>query len=196
MRSREGVVVPLRSFAVGKARLADVLGEDARAALAREMADAVVGAAGDRPMIVVTSAPDVRTWCATRDIATIDDPGSLDAAAAAGHEWMRGAGVIRTIIAHADLPFASSFDAVAGDGEGRVAVIVPDHRDDGTPVLSIPTDAAFGFAYGPGSFARHVAEARRCELEVRIVHDDALGFDVDTPEDLTRLRTLRPSPLQ
>ena len=42
-----------------------------------------------------------------------------------------------------------------------VAVAVPCHRDDGTPVLSLPTAVAgFVFAYGPGSFRRHAAAAR------------------------------------
>ena len=41
-----GVVVPLRSFALGKARLAAALDDDARAALARAMAERVVAAAG------------------------------------------------------------------------------------------------------------------------------------------------------
>ena len=90
---------------------------------------------------------------------------------------------------HGDLPFATSLDAVAGDGAAPVAVLVPDHRGDGTPVCSIPVAAPFEFAYGAGSFARHVASAARAELEVRVVRDPTLAFDVDVPEDLARLDT-------
>ena len=50
------------------------------------------------------------------------------------------------VIAHADLPVVTSFEAVLTDGSDPVAVVVPDHRDDGTPVLSLPTAATFGFA--------------------------------------------------
>jgi len=67
-------------------------------------------------------------------------------------------------------------------------VLVPDHRDDGTPVLSVPVAAPFRFAYGPGSFRRHVAEASRHGLAVRVVRDPDLAFDVDLPADLERLR--------
>jgi 2-phospho-L-lactate guanylyltransferase len=91
------------------------------------------------------------------------------------------------VIAHADLPLATTFDHVAGDGAAPVAVIVPCHRGDGTPVLSLPVDAPFRFAYGPGSFARHCSEAERAGLEVRIVRDPALSFDVDVPDDLALL---------
>ena len=65
--------------------------------------------------------------------------------------------------------------------------IVPDRRNDGTNVLCLPTDAGFRFAYGPGSFARHHAEARRIGLAVRVAPDRLLGADVDLPSDLADL---------
>jgi 2-phospho-L-lactate guanylyltransferase len=184
-----GIVVPLRSFRFGKARLARVLDDDARVALAQRMADAVIAAAGTREIVVVSSAPEVAAWCETHGLARLDDPGSLDAAAAAGRAWVRGRGLSRVVVVHGDLPFATSLDEVAGDGPAPTAVLVPDHRGDGTPVCSVPVDAPFEFAYGSGSFARHVAAAGRAELEVRVVRDPALGFDVDIPEDLARLDT-------
>jgi 2-phospho-L-lactate guanylyltransferase len=95
---------------------------------------------------------------------------------------------VRVVVAHADLPFARSLDPVDGDGVDPVAALVPCHRDDGTPVLAVPVAAPFGFAYGPGSFRRHVDEARRAGLTVRIVRDPDLAFDVDVPADLERLR--------
>jgi 2-phospho-L-lactate/phosphoenolpyruvate guanylyltransferase len=88
---------------------------------------------------------------------------------------------------HGDLPLATNLDVVAGDGSAAIAVLVPDHRDDGTPVLSVPVDAPFTFAYGTNSFARHVAAARAAGLQTRVVRDAALGFDIDVPEDLARL---------
>ena len=182
-----GVVVPLRSFAQGKARLAHVLDDDARRALTRTMAERVVGAAGDRPVVVVSSAPDVVTWAHGIGVAQIDDPGSLAGAAVAGRAWVRGQGLARVVVMHADLPLASTLDGIADDGDRALAVIVPDHHDDGTPVLALPSASEFAFAYGPGSCARHVAEAARCGLAVRIVRDRALGFDVDDADDLAAL---------
>jgi 2-phospho-L-lactate guanylyltransferase len=182
-----GVVVPIRSFALGKGRLADVLDDDARRALTRTMAERVIGAAGVRPVVVVSSAPDVVAWCAGREVACIDDPGSLNGAAGAGRDWVRGQGLSRVVVMHADLPLASTLDGIADDADAAIAVLVPDHHDDGTPVLAIPSAADFGFAYGPGSCARHVAEAERCGLTVRVVRDRALGFDVDDAADLAAL---------
>ena len=65
---------------------------------------------------------------------------------------------------------------------------MPCHRDDGTPVLSLPTAATgFVFAYGPGSFRRHAAAARGAGLAFRVCRDPRLGRDVDAPEDLIGL---------
>lgn len=188
-RHLPGVVVPLRSFAFGKARLAGVLDDAARASLARRMAGTVVAAAGACPLVIVSSAPDVAAWTAERGLARVDDPGSLDLAAVAGRSWVRAQGLGRVVVAHADLPLARSLEAVAAGGDTPVATVVPDRHDDGTPVLALPVDAPFRFAYGPGSFARHVAEAERCGLEVRVVRDPELGFDVDEPADLAALET-------
>jgi len=182
-----GVVVPLRSFARGKVRLADALDDDARRAFTRTMAERVVAAAGSRPIVIVSSAPEVISWSSALGLASVSDPGSLDLAAAAGRQWVRDRGLGRVIVMHADLPLATALDGIADDGDAPVAVVVPDHRDDGNPVLAIPSAAQFAFAYGPGSCARHVAEARRCGLDVRVVRDRALGFDVDDASDLEAL---------
>ena len=155
------------------------------------MADGVVDAVDGRPVVIVSSADEVVAWARARGLDVVDDPGSLDAAARAGQVWAAARGLPRYAIVHADLPLARTLDGVVSDGAASIAVIVPDHRDDGTPVLSLPTAAPFSFAYGPDSAARHADEARRRSLTVRIVHDAELGFDVDFATDLSTLRALR-----
>jgi 2-phospho-L-lactate guanylyltransferase len=186
-----GVVLPLRSFSHGKARLAAHVGARRREELVRDMADRVVRAAGALPILVVSSSRDVARWATARGLTRIDDPGSLDGAAAAGRDHYRAAGVARVVVAHGDLPLAETFDHVAADGAARVAVVVPCHREDGTPVLAVPTDVPFEFTYGHGSFARHCEHARALGLEVRVVRDPALSFDVDVPDDLDDLEHRR-----
>ena len=182
-----GVVVPLRSFALGKVRLAHALDDDARRELSRTMAERVIAAAGSRPLVIVSSAPEVITWATELDVAYIPDPGTLDSAAVAGRAWVRERGLLRVVVMHADLPLATSLDGIADDAGAPIAVLVPDHHHDGNPVLAIPAAADFAFRYGPDSCARHAAEARRLGLEVRIIEDRALGFDVDDEADLDQL---------
>ena len=191
--SRVGVVVPIRSFIGAKERLAALLDEDARAAALRGMADRVIDAAAPMPVIVVSSAPEVREWALARGARVLDDPGSLDAAAAAGTQALANDGFMRAVIAHADLPRARSLTPLATDLERPVVALVPCHRDDGTNVLSIPTDLPFRFAYGPGSFQRHLGEAARLGVEVRVVRAPDLMVDVDTPDDLQHLDSSCPA---
>jgi len=193
MRAEFGVVVPIRTFALANTRLSDALDDDARAALARRLAETVVRAAEPVPVVIVTSAPEVEQWARGRGLEVAPDPGSLDAAAASGVAALSARGVRRAVVAHADLPFVTSFQAVTRDADQPVAVLVPDQRDDGTPVLSVPTDTPFTFAYGPGSFRRHLHAARAAGLAVRVVRDSRLAFDVDTVDDLHVLRARIPA---
>jgi 2-phospho-L-lactate guanylyltransferase len=182
-----GVVVPIRAFALGKARLAAHLDPAERAALGRRLAEQVVGAASGLETLVVSSDEDVRSWARGLQLSAIDDPGTLDAAAHEGRARLALSGCTRVVIAHGDLPFATTFSGVARDGSRPVVVAVPCHRDDGTPVLSVPAHVDFAFAYGPGSFRRHAAEARRLGMGFRVVRDGNLAFDVDLPDDLALL---------
>ena len=59
-------------------------------------------------------------------------------------------------------------------------------------LISIPVTPSFPFAYGPGSFRRHLAGARAAGLAVRVVRDPLLGFDVDLPSDLAALTAIAP----
>jgi 2-phospho-L-lactate guanylyltransferase len=187
-----GVVIPVRAFALGKARLTAHLDDETRAALARTLADRVGAASGELPTVVVSSAADVRDWARTRGLDVIDDPGTLDDAAVAGRAWVTARGCARAVVAHADLPFAQSLAPLARDGGRPIVAVVPCHRDDGTTVISVPVDVPFEFAYGPGSFRRHAAEARRLGLGFRVVRDAELAFDVDVPDDLDRLDLVVP----
>ena len=55
-------------------------------------------------------------------------------------------------------------------------------------VLGLPVGCGFEFAYGEGSFDRHLAEAQRLSeaagLEVTVLQDQNLAWDVDEPADL------------
>ncbi len=191
-----GFVLPVRAFQLGKVRLADDLSLAGRAELAAQMADTVRRAIGAWPLVVVTSAPEVMAWAqataADHDTHVILDPGSLDAAAAAGVEYFEARGAARVVVVHADLPRARTLDAFARDAGQPVVTLVPCHRDDGTNVLSVPAGSGFRFAYGPSSFRRHLAEARRLGLATRVLRDPNLAFDVDLPSDLAAISTPRP----
>jgi 2-phospho-L-lactate guanylyltransferase len=110
-------------------------------------------------------------------------PRGLDAAVTEGVDALAAEGVARIVVAHADLPRAAGLAELAGD-PGDPVTLVPDRVEDGTNVAVVPAASGFRFAYGPGSFRRHVAEAARLGLGPRIVRRAALAWDVDEPADL------------
>lgn len=176
------MVIPVKGFHAAKVRLAPALTPAARAVLARSMATGVVRAAGDLPVLVVCEDPMVRDWAAEVGAKVCWTPGlGLDGAVEAGVAEAARQGADRVVVAHGDLPMATGLDHVVGT---TGVIVVPDRRAQGTNVIAVPAASGFRFAYGPGSFDRHCAEALRLGLTVEIRTDVALGWDVDVPDDL------------
>jgi 2-phospho-L-lactate/phosphoenolpyruvate guanylyltransferase len=184
------VLVPVKAFTHAKRRLTVALGDDERRALVRRMAEQVLRAAAPFPVAVVCDDPEVAEWARGHNALVLWEPGrGLNGAVQSGVAQLAERGVRRVVVAHADLPLARGLAHLAGfDG----VTLVPDRRDDGTNVIELATSAGFRFAYGPGSFERHLAECRRLELAVRVVREPFLSYDVDWPSDLSeRVRSGR-----
>jgi 2-phospho-L-lactate/phosphoenolpyruvate guanylyltransferase len=196
---RAAVLVPVKDFRQAKVRLAAALSPGERASLARAMADTVVTAASPLDTFVVCDDEAVRAWAEARRATVLWRPGlGLNGAVTDGVLTLGGLGYERVVVAHSDLPLALDLAWAAYLPE---VTLVPDRRDDGTNVASVPTNLRFAFSYGPGSFRRHAAEARRLGLGVRVVREPRLGWDVDIPDDLAHpsieevLPSLRTSPV-
>jgi 2-phospho-L-lactate guanylyltransferase len=179
------VLVPVKAFSQAKMRLAPVLSVAERAALARRLAERVVSAARPLPVTVVCDDPGVAMWALDLGAKVLREPGlGLNAAVTAAVAQLASEGYERVVVAHGDLPLATNLAWLAcEDG----IVLVPDRRNDGTNVISLPARCGFKFSYGPGSFARHQDEAQRSGLPWRAVHDDTLAWDVDVPDDMAAL---------
>jgi 2-phospho-L-lactate guanylyltransferase len=176
------VLLPVKAFSQAKARLASLLDPAARAELARELADRVVAAAAPLPVAVVCDDDDVAAWARARGAEVVWRPArGLNGAVEDGVAHLGETGFSRVVVAHADLPLVDSFDEITSV---PMIALAPDRHEDGTNVAVVPPSAGFRFRYGPGSFARHRAEAERLGLGPTIVRSDRLGWDVDTPADL------------
>lgn len=183
--------MPVKAFGQAKRRLHLAMNAPDRAALARAMADRVVAAAAPLPVAVVCDDTDVADWARARGALVVWEPGrGLNGAVEAGVEHLRDAGVTHVTVAHADLPRAADL-AQVGDVPG--ITLVPDRYGNGTNVMALPTDAGFEFSYGPGSFARHRAEAERLGLPTRVLDRPDLAYDVDEPGDIVPVATFGPT---
>jgi 2-phospho-L-lactate guanylyltransferase len=176
------VLIPVKAFAAGKARLAPTLDVHARAELSRVMATRVLEAAAPLPVAVVCDDAEVAAWAVAHGAMVLPEPGrGLNGAVEAGVGHLVALGAREVLVAHADLPLAQGLAQLAGfDG----ITLVPDRRDDGTNVVCVPADAPFRFAYGPGSFGRHRAEVERLGRAYRVVREPDLAWDVDIPSDI------------
>lgn len=187
----DAVLVPVKRFSDAKLRLAPALSPERRAELARTMAERVVASAGGLPVAVVCDDRDVAAWARSLGALVIWEPGrGLNGAVEEGVARLAAAGVQFVVVAAGDLPLASDLRWVTErwSPDGLAVTIVPDRRHDGTNVIAVPTRPTFGFSYGPGSYARHLGEAQRLGLPVRVIHDSPLAWDVDLPADLVALQ--------
>jgi 2-phospho-L-lactate guanylyltransferase len=179
---RPAVLVPVKAFGAAKRRLADVLPAPDRAELARRMATAVITAARPLTVFVVCDDDEVAGWAEAAGTQVLWRPGhGLNGAVTDGVASLAKLGFTDVLVAHADLPLARDLPRFIRPG---LITLVPDRHDDGTNVIALPAALGFRFAYGPGSFRHHVAEAHSHGLGVRVWREPRLGLDVDLPEDL------------
>ena len=193
-------VVPLRSFHEAKQRLASALDDGARAALFRAMVRDVLAALAEVPELataVITDDPEVRAEAEAGGVRVLSEaalaerPG-LNGAVAGAARWVAEQGGQGVLVLHGDLPLLTAGDLRAMldawralPGERRV-VLAPSADQDGTNGLLAGPPDALAFSYGPGSFARHRAQAEQ-GANLKVLSLAGVAADVDNPADLTRI---------
>lgn len=180
------VIIPVKSFAMGKRRLSGALDPGVRATLSRALADHVAGtaaAAGLIPLLVTADA-EVAEWATRSGYPSLADPGEgLDAAVASGVEWSLMSGGTWLAL-HSDLPLlkASDIGSLTTMLEHRESVIAPS-ADGGTSAIGGREPISFSF--GVASFHRHLPRL----VDPGVVARTGLLHDVDSPADLISATT-------
>jgi 2-phospho-L-lactate guanylyltransferase len=196
------VLIPVKRFRLAKRRLAGMLDDEQRIALAQWLAERVVAAAAPAPVFVACEDEAVAGWADTVGAEVLWTPGlGLNGAVESSRSTISGKGFDHLVIAHSDLPLAADLTDIPRMG---TITLVPDRAGGGTNVLSLPVEAAIEISYGAGSFAAHLRQALAVAAEptaglpVEVRRDPRLALDVDTPDDLAHpaLRTELPGWLQ
>jgi 2-phospho-L-lactate guanylyltransferase len=194
---RTVAVLPVKSFARAKQRIAGALSSVDRPVLAEAMVRDVLAALervdGLDAVVVVTGEPRARVIALDAGATIVDDHREAGQSAAAGEgiEAAMAGGAHRVLLVPGDCPALDPGEVarlLAAQGADGV-VIVPDRHGSGTNALLLSPPDAIRPSFGPGSFARHAALARARGAQVRVAQIASLGLDVDTPGDLTALRT-------
>ncbi|KUK45633.1 MAG: 2-phospho-L-lactate guanylyltransferase, partial [Anaerolinea thermophila] len=87
----------------------------------------------------------------------------------------------------ADLPYINKEeveDFLAQEGEPPEIIISSDRHSEGTNALFINPIGILEYNFGPWSFRKHIEQAERKKIKVKIKNMESLTFDLDVPEDL------------
>jgi 2-phospho-L-lactate/phosphoenolpyruvate guanylyltransferase len=190
-------VVPAKPLGAALGRLEGVLDAPARRALQeamlRDVLRACAGAAALAGALVVTADPAAAALAAEEGARVVGEgprPRGMNAAVGRGLEAARAEGAAAALVLTADLPLAApaDLDALAGARASGVGVALAPSRDGtGTNGLLLRPPGALRPELGPGSLARHRAQAARRGIRLALRTLPGLALDVDTPEDLDAL---------
>ena len=177
---RDAIVIPLKSFAVGKQRLRRGGVSDVTA-LVEQLALGVIRHCLPRRVIVLCESDDVEAFARRHRVevwrTTAD---SLNESIQSAYRDLGGR-LDRLIIVHGDLRRPQGLSLI-DPAEG--VTVVTDHHGRGTNVLVVPTALDFRFAYGLDSAAAHSREARRLGVACHVIDGSPWSFDVDELADL------------
>ncbi len=194
---RTAAVLPIKTFASAKQRLAGMLAADDRTALAAAMAFDVLetlrSVAAIDELIVVSGEPAMSAAAAQAGahlVADEQEAGHSDAAAR-GIRVATALGATRVLLVPGDCPALAGreLDALLSVRDDGV-VVVPDRLATGTNALLLQPPDVIAPGFGPGSRVRHVERARAVGASVSIVEVAGLELDIDTPQDLNALAAL------
>jgi 2-phospho-L-lactate guanylyltransferase len=183
-------VVPIKSLAQAKSRLAPCLDPQGRASLVLTMLDRVLAALaatdGLGGRLVVTADARVAAFAAARGARVLREhpDGGLNAALLQAANWLHRQRAQRMLIVPGDIPFAtaSDFRRLLTCSQQDSLVLVPAKGGHGTGALLSPLPLPLSPMFGPDSFRRHCAAARNLRM---VVHESPrIGFDIDEPADL------------
>ncbi len=181
-------LVAVNARAECKTRLARVLDPATRLTLVRAMLEHVLSTAEACPAIDRVALVSPEQEGPARDRLLIQDRGrgmNLALQAAVAHACQAGAE--RALILPADLPRLAVDDVQAMvDASAYGVALAPDAGEVGTNAIALRLPTRFGFRFGAGSFAAHLAEAQAMQGEVVVARREGLA-DLDRPEDLALL---------
>lgn len=185
-------IVPVKPLDEAKSRLAGVLTQEERIALARRLLD--------RTLLKLTRARGIaRAAVISRDESALtigrkfgawtilESHPNLNEALEQARRVCLANGARALLVIPADLPRLRVRDVEKMIALGVPApriVIAPAARDGGTNALLMNPADALAFQFGVASFARHCAAAKDSGIPVALYNSDTVTFDLDLPEDL------------
>lgn len=184
-------LVPVKSRHLAKGRLSPVLSPRQRRELTETMLRALLRRLSEVRGLDGVALVTSDAWELASGPRLIAYPsGDLNAASAHGAQVLAEAGATALLVLPADIPCAGTaeIERLLTVGRECPVVVVPDRHGRGTNALYLRPPTCLAPAFGPDSFRRHLRLAASLGLEARSLPLPGIGFDIDTPTDLARLR--------
>jgi len=192
------VVIPMKPLSDAKSRLAAIQESAQRIALVENLLRRVLR------VVKGSSVSDI--WVVGRD------PRICRLALEHGVTWLEeeGSGLNQTLqwafrkafglgkaalYLPGDLPFLEMGDVhgmVAASGSLKEIVLAPARQGGGTNGILAPQGTPLRPSLGPGSFKRHLCQARSLGLSAVIYESPGLGYDLDTVDDVEACERVEP----
>ena len=188
-------LVPVKALDKAKGRLAALLSQEERRALALAMLEDVLRALQAVPRIdhLALVSPDADVLARAEELGTepLSEPPlcrGVNQALAHASAVLAGRGADALLVVAADLPAALPADIeVALDALPEKGVAVAPTHDRGTGAIALRPPDAIPFRFGRRSSVLHKREAVARGLPARVLHLASLSRDVDEPDDLADL---------
>lgn len=189
------LLIPFKSLATAKQRLAEVLNAQQRSRLAeamlRDVLNAASGVTGRIDVAVVTGDPRAQSMARELGLLVIEDSRneSETAAIEMATAWSEEQGYDTTIVVPADIPLIAAdelhrvLDAAPDEG----AVIVPAYDRRGSNCVLRRPASIIPLRFGNDSFLPHCEAMKRIGKELVILEMSGIGLDVDNPHELDLL---------
>ena len=189
------ILIPVKSLANAKQRLASVLDQPTRTQLAQAMLFDVLEALGtwaNRPEVsIVTSDPfalELARRFRFQIIADNANRSETDAIEMATR-FCEGRGVDSTLVIPADIPLiqAGEVEKILESAPSEGSVLVPAADGRGTNAAWRRPAGLFPLRFGNDSFKPHLAAARATQKPCVVLSLPGIALDIDNPSDLRRL---------
>lgn len=189
------ILVPIKNTSSAKQRLAAVLDQPSRTALAQAMIYDVLIALHNwntrPPVAVVTSDPYAVTLAKEYGFEVIpdpDNPGETGAIEMATRVCV-ARGVDSTLVIPADIPLIEAWELeeILKHAPGEGSVLVPAADGRGTNAAFRRPANLFPLRFGNDSFKPHHAAAQATGKACVVLNFAGIALDVDNPEDLQQL---------
>ncbi len=187
------LTIPSKPSIHAKHRLASSLSlrhlHELHTRMLEDVLSAAVRVSGLSGICLVTMCPEISAMGRGFGALVLQEPamdGHKNAVSLAARH-LQSIGVDQMMTLPGDVPLVTSRDietVFAAHGGRNTMTFVPDYCRQGSNCITLATDATPALRIGCGQFNSHIQSAQESGLETRVVENNNIAQDIDTPDDL------------